>query len=432
VSSLRLWEKLPQIERPRARLRRPPLSLLLLLQALLLLAGAAALMQPTVSAPAGQHLIVLLDASGSMQAVDGPSSRFEQAREEAHKLVSGMGPQDRATLLRVGQNTTTACSQCERSEVERALGSLQPGAGRANFEAALGIVAGLARRSPEGSVTTQVISDGGFESLDAATLPPSLTFTQIGNEVDNRAITVLSARRPPDGSPGYAVYARVENLGRSDSPVQIAAYNDTVPLPVRRLDLPAGGHADLVWQVPAGTVKFSMSLTPGDALAADDRAMLFLEPDGRHKVRISASQPELYERVVAGVSALQAITSTDGADVDSAISILEGALAPQLPPGNLLLIDPSGGFLPSSEEMQSARPVAVSDHPLLAGVDLRALVVQRAHKVEPPSWLEPVVTSAQGPLVLAGEREGQRVAVLTFDPRNSNITKLAAFPLLMK
>src|SRR5215210_1108936 len=80
VPSLRLWQNLPLVERPRARLRRPPLSLLLLLQALLLLAGAIALIQPAFSSPASRHTVIIMDASGSMQAQNGPSSRFEQAK----------------------------------------------------------------------------------------------------------------------------------------------------------------------------------------------------------------------------------------------------------------------------------------------------------------------------------------------------------------
>lgn len=432
VPSLRLWEKLPRIERPRARLRPPPLSLLLLLQALLLLAGGFALMQPALSAPVGRHLIVLLDASGSMQAVDGQRSRFDQAREEARRLVAEMGAQDRATLLRVGANVTTACSDCTRSDFEGALGRLVPGAGRADFEAALGIAAGLARRSREGSVLAHVISDGAFESVENATMPPAVSFTPVGGAVENRAITVLSARTLPDGSPGYAVYARVENFGSAEQRVEVAAYNDTVPLPVRRLDVPAGGQADLVWQVPAGTAQFSMNLTPRDALAADNRAMLVLPSEGQYKVKIAAAQPDLYLRVVEGIFGLGAITDTNAPATDAAFSIIEGALPDPLPAGSLLLVNPSGGFLASTEELQEARPLAAGPgHPLAAGVDLRALVVQRGRKLDPPAWLEPVVQSSQGPLLLAGEREGQRVAVLAFDPRESNITKLAAFPLLM-
>src|SRR5438477_6106514 len=101
VSSLRLWRLLPDIERPKARLRRLPRSLLLLLQILLLLAGALALMQPAFSsAPTNRHLVILLDASGSMQAVDGSSTRFEQAKSEARKLVADLTAQERATVLR--------------------------------------------------------------------------------------------------------------------------------------------------------------------------------------------------------------------------------------------------------------------------------------------------------------------------------------------
>ena len=64
-------------------------------------------------------------------------------------------------------------------------------------------------------------------------------------------------------------------------------------------------------------------------------------------------------------------------------------------------------------------------------MDLSALVVADANSVTPPEWLETVVDSSAGPLLLAGEKDGRRVVVLTFDPRQSNLPKLAAFPLLM-
>src|SRR5438552_3572468 len=160
VSSLRLWQALPDIERPRARLRRLPKSLLLLLQVLLLLAGALALMQPAFSSALGKrHLVILLDASGSMQAVDGSSSRFEQARSEARKLVSGLALEERATILRVGTNVTTLCSACTRLDAERAIADARPGAGRADLAAALGVAAGLATHSELGRVDAVLISD---------------------------------------------------------------------------------------------------------------------------------------------------------------------------------------------------------------------------------------------------------------------------------
>jgi Ca-activated chloride channel family protein len=119
-----------------------------------------------------------------------------------------------------------------------------------------------------------------------------------------------------------------------------------------------------------------------------------------------------------------------------------------LPAGSLLLVNPG----PKSGEtrigsrglevgvisgtMASASAVAAeADHPLLAGVDFQALLVDNARRIVPASWLVPLVEAGSGelpaPLLLAGERDGRRVAVLMFDPHDSNLPKLAAFPLLM-
>jgi Ca-activated chloride channel family protein len=429
VSSLRLWETLPQVERPKAKLRRPPLSVLLFMQAILLLAGAIALTQPALTAPAGRQLVILLDASGSMQATGGGSTRFERAREEAGRLISAMKPEDRATLLRVGTGAASLCSQCSSADAQAALAEARVGAGVADMRAALGVAAGLARRAVEGSLDTYVISDGAFDVLPDDVLPAQVDFIQVGEPADNHAITALSARRPPDGSPGYTVYARLENKGASQAAVDVSALADTVPLPSRRLNVPAGGHADLVWDLPAGTARFTVSTRSQDALAADDRAALFLPEEGQHKVAIVAADPTLYERAISGIPGLAPVA---GQDVpDAAFTIIEGNLPQTLPPGNLLLVNPQGVLLPSTDALENVRPIGGSAHPLLSGVDVVPLVVQKARLLEPVSWLDPVVQSAEGPLLLVGEREGQRIIVLAFDPRESNLPKLAAFPLLM-
>jgi hypothetical protein len=432
VSSLRLWQALPQVDHATRRLRRPPLSLLLILQVLLLLAGLAALLRPALSAPPPRHLVLLLDASGSMQAADGPATRFAQAAEEASRLLSALGPDDRVTLVRVGTQATTACAACGRADAEHALAGLRPGAGRADWTAALSVPLGLQGQSDPGAVDTVVLSDGAFAPLPPENLPTPLRFIAVGAPVDNRAITTLSARRPPDGSAGYTVYARVENYGSRAAQVSISALNDTVPVPARQLTLPAAGHADLVWTVPAGTARFTVSLNSGDALAADDRALLFL-PDSRGRtVPIRSSQPDLYTRVLASLPGVVPITGTVTNTLSTAFTLIEGQLPDPLPAGSLLLVNPSGPGLTSRGTATDVRPIPPAAHePLLAGLDLGALLVRQGQPITPPPWLDTVVDSTAGALLLAGERPEGRVVVLTFDPRESNLPKLTAFPLLM-
>jgi hypothetical protein len=431
ISSLRLWRNLPQRQNTRTRLRRPPLSLLLLLQAALLAAGAFALLRPALTAPAGRHLVLLLDASGSMLAQDGATTRFEQARAALRDLIAGLGPEDRATLLRVGATVETVCAACLRADLGTALAGVRPGAARADLSAAFAVSRALAEQQGGGSLETVVVSDGAFAPLPSADLPPWVRYIPIGGSVDNRAITVLSARQPPDGSPGYTAYARVENLGKAAANTEITALADTVPRPVRRVTLPAGGHADLIWEIPPGTARFTVRLTPGDGLPADDQAVLLLAAAGQHPVHVQSAAPDLYLRALAGLPGLA--PSTDApAEAAAELTIIEGRLPDPLPGGSLLLVNPAGALLPATGQLANVRPTATGlDSPLLAGVDLQALQVRKAQQIAAVPWLDPVMVAEGGPLLLAGTRDGRRIAVLTFDPRDSNLPSLAAFPLLL-
>ena len=298
VPSLRLWRVLPRVERSTAQLRRPPLSLLLILQALLLAIGGFALAQPAFTAPAGSNRVIAVDASGSMLTLLGSSggrTRFDQAKDEARKAVDGMVLEDKATLLRVGANVTTACADCSRSDFLSALNSMQAGAGRADMDSMLRVAAGLARRAETASaLPVTVISDGQFSGLPTDGLPSmSLNFVRVGtgNAVSNVSVVALNARRPPDGRAGWIAYARIENMGDKEVDVIMKALADTVPLPERPETLPPGASVGLTWQVPARTVRFTVSVSPSDALSADDSAVIFLPVEGQHKVAVVSTQP---------------------------------------------------------------------------------------------------------------------------------------------
>ncbi|HUS13811.1 MAG TPA: VWA domain-containing protein [Chloroflexia bacterium] len=427
VSSLRLWQLVPAPDRGRRRVRPPPRSLLLLLQLLLLGAGALALLQPARTAPAGRHTILLLDASGSMQAREGTATRFAAAQVAARRLATAMGRDDRATLLRVGPAVTTLCTACPAADLTRSLDGAAPGAGRADWDAAFRLAGALAE--PDGD--TVVLSDGGFAPVAADALPAAVRFITVGTAQDNRAVTTLSARRLPDGHPGSSAYARVDNFAGSPATLTVTATVDATELPARSVTLPPGGHADLVWPLPAGAARLTVGVQPPDALPLDDIAAVLL-PTVTHTVCLMAPVPDLYAHALAGLANVETVAAGAGRPCSGDLTIVEGALPDPLPAGGLLLVAPTGSLLPASGTFGDAQALGgAGAHPLLAGIDLQALLVARATRLEPVAWLEPLVTTAGGALLLAGEQAGRRVAVLPFDPRESNLPKLAAFPVLL-
>jgi Ca-activated chloride channel homolog len=450
VPSLRLWRALPRVERSTSRLRKPPLSLLLILQAILLAAGGLALAQPAFTAPAGGSRVIAIDASGSMLTLLGSAggrTRFEAAKDEARRAADDMSSEDRATLLRVGANVTTACAGCLRADFLAAVDNMKPGAGLADMDSMLDVAAGLARRAGDGSaLPLTVISDGQFGTLATEGLPPmSLNFVRVGSDGNsaNVAVAALSARRPPDGRAGWIAYARIENASQSGLNITVQALADTVPLPERTQALPPGGSVGLTWQVPARTVRFTVSIRPGDGMAADDSAVIFLPVDGLHKVAIISAQPDLYRRALSVIDGVEPVSATLNTPGGFAFTVVEGAPSAPLPAGGLVLVNSALDDTGSSPagvaysirlagKASDVRPVILeAAHPLLAGIDLSALLVADANTVEAPEWLEALVDSPSGPLLLAGEQDGRRVVVLTFDPRQSNLPKLAAFPLLI-
>src|SRR5215210_8084190 len=70
IPSAFLWRDLGRDPEVARRWRPPRLTLLLLLQLLAIAAASFALSMPRLTTPPGRHLVIVLDASGSMLATD--------------------------------------------------------------------------------------------------------------------------------------------------------------------------------------------------------------------------------------------------------------------------------------------------------------------------------------------------------------------------
>src|SRR5678816_2545062 len=90
VSSTFLWQQLLRDQQANAPWQKLKRNLLLILQLLILAALVIALARPALRVPAVAtgSVIILLDASASMNATDVAASRFEQARNSVNDLIN--------------------------------------------------------------------------------------------------------------------------------------------------------------------------------------------------------------------------------------------------------------------------------------------------------------------------------------------------------
>ncbi len=460
VSSVYLWQDMVRDVAANAPWQRLRPNLLLLLQVLFLAALILALARPFswTRAVTGDHLILVVDRSASMAAGDVASSRLAQAAKEAGRLGSDLPADVPVTLIGAGDQVEVLLSaSSDRGRLGRALDDLRPGHGGADMATALELAAAIAAGEPEAQVV--VLSDGGVRLPDRLGLTAETRYLPIGRSANNQAISALSL----DLRVALSGFVRVSNYG--PEPVQrrltLHAYAEPFDpsagqlVAAQDLDLPASDAVALTLpDLPPDTAVLEARLAGADDLALDDQAWAVRPVDAGAQIQIVGPGNRFLEIALTLLPGVE-VTAIALADYEAAwaepepagdqpanwLTVLDGVLPEPgaYPPGALLFLGPlrSTEFFSVTGELEGPVPLPASaSEPLLRYVDLRDVTIQRAARLSLPAWGRSVVVADDGeagdlPLLVAGEADGRRLAVLAFDPRQSDLPLRVAFPLLL-
>ena len=437
IPSAFLWRELGRDPEVARRWRPPRLTLVLLLQILAIGAAAFALSMPRLTAPPGRHVVIVLDASGSMLATDERPTRFDEGVRRARLLLATLGPTDVASIVRAGPRPRPVVTAVDAFTAQGAIGEVRAGGGASAMREALFVASDLARRTADRTAEIVVLSDGAFvDPGDLSALGVSTRFDILGREGANRAVTGLSVARQPGGPGTQSAVAQLANYGDQPARVGLSLFVDDVLSDRREVDLAARGQTVAAFEVPAGARRVAVKLAGGDVLPSDDFAEVSVDIGFVRRVLLITRRPEALERALRAIPDLKVDTvSPDRYDGSGAeIVVLDGAMPPTLPTGQLIVVNPPAGqqLLPIGNEIQG---VQFSDfdprHPLLQAVDLSAVRLAKATPFKTPPWARVVAEAPGGPLIVEGREEGRSVIGIGFEPSGSGIDRMIAFPLLV-
>ncbi len=445
VSSILLWERLlrdQQANTPWQKLKR---SLLLFLQLLILAALVFALARPALPTPvvASGAVIVLLDASASMNAADVSPTRFETARRSVGTLINSLPNGSRMTLITVSsQPQTLIAAESDKALLRSALAAAGPAQSGADWQSAFALAAAAARNQPD--VTTVIVSDGGLPAEGLPALPGDARYVPIGASDDNLAISALALR-------GGQLFAEVTNYSAAARSVllsiaEIVAQDDILRY-ARQLEIPPGESRSVTLEnIPAGgrIYQARMSNPQGDsaldAFPLDDTAFAVNQDAASRRVllvsrgaALSSSKGNLYlEQLLASLPGLQPFRSLTGEIPPDPFDLylFDGAYPSQTLPGSLLLVNPPPNPLFVVGSAFQPAEMRARDHPLTRYVDWSNVHILQASSAPLPDWADLLIEADGRPLVFAGETGGRRVAVLTFDLRQSDLPLQVAYPIL--
>lgn len=251
---------------------RDPLFLIQLLMLILLSIGAAGYYYTSEEPLSGEHTVLILDTSASMQV----DSRFEDAAEVAEGYVS-----KKNSIILASNIPQLALESGSASAAEDILNKVKPGAGTADLSAA--ISTGMRLLSEEGGriiVVSDFTNWGGDDPVASKNLAESyglkVNFVKIGKPAENIGI-INGWIEAVDGEYGYT--GVVKNYRSESKTVEIKTGRGTSENGLKSfsLDVPAGGTNQFKL-ANLGPGITTISLDVDDDLDVDNKAYISI-PD---------------------------------------------------------------------------------------------------------------------------------------------------------
>ena len=451
VSSIYLWRRMVKDLEANAPWQRLRFNLLMVLQLAFLIALILALARPFTRQPGlvGGAAILIIDNSASMGANDEMPSRLQTAKLHAHLLVYNLPVETQFTLIAAGERPDLLLSSSlDRVAAHQSIDSIQLSLTSSDLGSALQLASAITSRQPDSKIT--VLSDGGAILPEQTALNAPLEYIPLGKSAQNQAVGLLNLNPTPGGE-SLTAFAQIINYGTETVKRRVGIYTDGDLFNVYDLELAPGGEQSVLAQgIPIDIESLEARLLPVesgiDYLASDDQAIAVNRSGDPVQVTLISPGNRFLETALNLLPSVDTQTILPGSELPDTSDLLILDAGVQLTATNtsrnLLFISPaqSTEFFTVTGTITNPIPIAVdTNDPLLSYVSLDGISILDAGQITTPVWAAPVIAiydparqpQDSPPLLFVGQTNGQRIGVLTFDLRRSDLPLQIAFPILL-
>jgi len=414
-----------------------------LLQLVLLAALILALGDPRrgEQASSGKNVVVLLDASLSMQATDVAPTRLEAAKAAAKRFVRGLGSDDRAVVVQMDMLPSALSTLTgEPSELESAIDRVRAVDTAADLGRALAFAEDTLQGLPNPEVV--LLSDGALTLPNSAPRFP-VRRIPVGVSDVNVAITEFTARRYPLDKSRVEVFLEVTNTNDTPAEVELTLLGDGNVIDRSRLQLAASERLPRFFTDISGAnrrLEARIQLRgKRDALPADDRGYALMPERRRARVLVVSKGNTYLEAALLldeylDVTYIEPASYTPTAGRFDVVIFDNVAFALPSDASSALYLNPPAEGAPV--KLGKAIEGFGFDrwnkkHPVLRFLALGDVQVARGHAFSPEKTDEVIGESDAGPILVSGSRAGHSFLTLGFDPRDSDFVLRPAWPLFI-
>jgi hypothetical protein len=450
VPSLAFWMRLVRETKTTSLFKKLKRLLSLLLQILILLLLILALANPILSSALikRESIVVIVDASASMKALEGKHTRFELARKVVADIITAKGYEDDMMII-LAAGTPLVVSPFTKSakKLHEDIKNVAPVNSCASLGAAFELACELLVKKEHPLV--YIVSDGSGGEVKGLTERNNFTrYHKIGTSRRNVGIAAFEARKNT-GLMSDFLFARVKNYSDKTEAFSVELFVDQELKYAEASKLPAGAELQKTFppfSLPEGAL-VQLHLDAEDNFSVDDKAYGIIRPTRKAKViLVTPREEELFFR-----AALDAM----GEAIDEESLVISpgeyAALAPEARradvtilnsctvaveeiPGDIIAVNLKGENLPVKVLGEVKRPVVTDwerDHMVVRYITFSNLYLSRAQKVASRTEAKVLLDGNCGPLILLFE-ERRKIVYIAFNVMDTDIPFRIAFPALLR
>ena len=460
VSTLMFWEQLFKEKQTTSLFQKLKHLLSLLLQLLFLALLVLAIARPQFAfiTKSARRIILIIDHSASMNAVessdeggeggsDASNTRLESAKERALRMVEGLRFMDE--MMVIGCHTKPTIHSPftnHRKSLRQAIQSIQPTDINTNLEPALDLAYAVARTKPSAEIVIfsdfQAVSEDILTQLQNPGEEIAFHPIQIGTASDNVGITQFRVRKSLVNAFDYQTLLTVVNASETEKQCNVELYFNEDLFDVRPYTLASGEIKSEIFSnfaFEGGQLKAVLDVA--DALHTDNVAYAALPKRERIPVLLVTEENPFLEKALSVDEKLNlSVTTPEDYDPNSSgyrVVIFDRHSPSMLGDGNYMFIyPPKHGPAPISWTIGGPieTPIITDwerTHPILRHVHLENVQIGEAYRVTPPVSAEVLARSFEDPVLFVDVTPNRKVVFAAIDILQSDLPLRIAFPVII-
>lgn len=444
ITNLFIWQQVLKEKRGGIRIRRIIQNLPLLLQILAVILASVALADPLLSRETKikGNIMLVMDTSASMNTRTETGIRFDQARQEAFKLIDDLPVESKMLIISAGNKPILKTGLTDdKGRLKKIVEDLAPSDAPGRIDKAVYLA--LSFLNPDRDDWAVLVTDGaGYDVETLAQSSPKIRPILTPGGSRNIGITRFEFRRELNALDRYEILLEVKNFNANAVLCPIRLSLDDEPFLKKTVGLKAFEKQTLIFPYSgllAGQARASIELN--DDFPVDNQAFTILNPSESIWVLLVGQGNYFLEKLLSAypnvrVNSVKEIIPSSWPDQIKRhdIVILDRVSPPHSERGNFLFIDSYSPSVPISKIGEVNDPRVLDWNPvspLISGLDVRGLNIELAAVIKADQTVERLIESRDTGLMYAYEKSGLRSVFLGFDLIRSDLPLRVAFPVMM-